>query len=106
MKRIPEEPEKSAPSAMLPYSTKVTERILREPERKYVTGVPRVVWWRLERIGKVPKRVLISTRAVGWFESEILAWMRDRGTARTKFRNGSRPGGVLATKPLGEEPRE
>jgi prophage regulatory protein len=58
------------------------ERILRESERKHVTGICRVVWWRLERSGKVPRRVQISSRAVGWLESEIQAWMRARAEAR------------------------
>ena len=58
------------------------ERIIREPERRLISGIPRAVWWRLEREGKVPRRVQISKRAVGWLESEIEAWLRERAEAR------------------------
>lgn len=33
---------------------------------------------RLEKAGKFPKRVQIGPNRVGWLESEVLDWLRER----------------------------
>jgi prophage regulatory protein len=53
----------------------MSERILREPEVRTMTGLSRTTRWRLERAGQFPPKRQISAGAVGWLESEILAWM-------------------------------
>lgn len=54
------------------------DRFILEPERKRVTGITSVTWWRGEKRGEYPKRRKISLNRVGWLESEILAWMQSR----------------------------
>jgi predicted DNA-binding transcriptional regulator AlpA len=39
--------------------------------------------WRLEKRGEFPQRVQISPGRVGWFESEINAWLQQRKTSRS-----------------------
>ncbi|MGO9268095.1 MAG: helix-turn-helix transcriptional regulator [Candidatus Binataceae bacterium] len=55
------------------------EKILRTDTVVYLTGLSRVTLWRLERSGQFPKRRKLSARAVGWLESEIQAWIAERG---------------------------
>ena len=52
-------------------TTTTALEIAREPERKRITGVSRVQWWRLEREGKVPKRVRLGPNSVGWIRREL-----------------------------------
>jgi prophage regulatory protein len=37
---------------------------------------------RLEKAGRFPKRVQLGPCRVGWVESEVLAWLRERIQAR------------------------
>ena len=53
----------------------MTDRFLREREVRLMTGLSRTTRWRLERVGQFPRRRQISPGAVGWLESEVLAWM-------------------------------
>lgn len=52
--------------------------IAREAERKAITGISRPHWWRLEKAGKVPKRVQLGPNSVGWFRHELTDWLRER----------------------------
>ena len=53
-------------------------RILRLPEVLARTGLSRsTVYVRIEQ-GRFPRPVALGGRAVGWIESEIDAWLRDR----------------------------
>ena len=56
----------------------MTDRFVREPEVKRITGLSRVTRWRMERRGEFPRRRRISTNAVAWLESEIAEWMAER----------------------------
>ena len=56
----------------------MTDRFLREREVRSMTGLSRTTRWRLERVGQFPRRRQISPGAVGWLESEVLAWMNQR----------------------------
>jgi predicted DNA-binding transcriptional regulator AlpA len=56
----------------------VIDRIVREPERRHLTGVSRSQWWRLERTGKAPKRRQISDNMSGWLLSELQGWVASR----------------------------
>jgi prophage regulatory protein len=49
-------------------------------------GIPygRVHLWRLEKAGKFPKRVALSSSRIAWIESEIDAWIGARVTARNR----------------------
>ena len=54
------------------------ERIVREAERRSVTGLSRTTWWEMERRGDAPKRVLLVGGRVGWRMSELVAWVKSR----------------------------
>jgi prophage regulatory protein len=43
-----------------------------------VTGLPRATIYEMMGKGTFPKQVRLSPRAVGWIESEVSAWQRDR----------------------------
>jgi predicted DNA-binding transcriptional regulator AlpA len=49
------------------------ERLVSQKELKSQFGIPytRVTLWRLEQIGKFPRRVTPSKRRVAWIASEI-----------------------------------
>jgi len=57
-------------------------KILRERQVREITGLSRVTRWRMERRGEFPKRVQLTPRCIGWAESEVLAWLRERAEAR------------------------
>lgn len=59
-----------------------TDRIVFEPEREAITGFSSNWWWRLEQAGRVPKRIKLSERRVGWLLSELEAWVRERAALR------------------------
>jgi prophage regulatory protein len=54
-----------------------TDRVLRLPEVMYLTGLSNSTIWRKEKNNDFPKRVKISTRAVGWWEKAILDWIEN-----------------------------
>jgi predicted DNA-binding transcriptional regulator AlpA len=66
----------------------VTEKepigIMREAERLMVTGLSRVHWWRLERMGQAPVRLQLGPNAVGWSRREIADWMQRKMDERPK----------------------
>ncbi len=58
-----------------------SDRFLREPEVKRITGLSRTTRWRLERRGEFPRRRILSRNAVGWLASQIETWMAERTEA-------------------------
>ena len=54
------------------------ERFIREPEVHRITGLSRTTRWRLEQVGRFPRKRKLSDNAVGWLASEIEAWMAER----------------------------
>ncbi|MYA33759.1 MAG: AlpA family transcriptional regulator [Gemmatimonadales bacterium] len=53
-------------------------RILRLPEVQRRTGLSRsTIYVRLDQ-GRFPKPVSLGARAVGWIESEVDEWIRER----------------------------
>lgn len=63
--------------------SKITTRIMREPEVERVTGL----CWSTRRLmiqdGKFPCPVTISHRVRGYFEDEINAWLEEHRTKRS-----------------------
>ena len=57
---------------------KTTDRFIREPECREITGLSRSTRWRLERNGRFPQRRQISAGATGWLASELAAWIAER----------------------------
>lgn len=56
-------------------------RIVRLPETCIITGISRGSIYRLMALGKFPKQVKLSERAVGWRESDLTAWLESRQEA-------------------------
>ena len=53
-------------------------RILRLPEVMARTGLSRTTIYRWRRAGRFPQAVPLGTRNVGWIETELEAWFRER----------------------------
>jgi prophage regulatory protein len=53
-------------------------RILRLPQVCEVTGLCRSMIYQMEAELRFPQRVKIGTRAVGWVEKEVNAWLMRR----------------------------
>ncbi|MBN2370138.1 MAG: AlpA family phage regulatory protein [Vicinamibacteria bacterium] len=62
------------------------ERIVREKECRALTGLSRTTRFDLERAGRFPRRIRLSARSVGWFESDVLEWMKSRRQAGVEKR--------------------
>ena len=54
------------------------DRILREKEVGERTGLSRATRWRKIKAGEFPQPVQLSSRSVGWRESEVNAWLANR----------------------------
>ena len=54
------------------------DRLVREPERRELTGVSEATWRRYEKAGTAPRRRQIGPNAVGWRLSEITRWQQSR----------------------------
>lgn len=54
------------------------KRIVREKERRHLTGVPTASWWRLEKSGDAPKGFKIGPAAKGWLLDDILNWITEK----------------------------
>ena len=55
-----------------------SDRILRWPELHQKVGYSRSNVYYLTDQGDFPQSVKLGARAVGWLESEVNAWIRDR----------------------------
>lgn len=53
-------------------------RLLRLPQVMEVVGLSRSTIYALQEEERFPKRVKLATRAVGWLEAEIQAWLAER----------------------------
>src|SRR5438552_12106741 len=58
------------------------ERFLRWPDVHARTGLSRTTVWRLVRQGAFPASRQLSANAVGWFASEVDAWVASRARTR------------------------
>ena len=54
------------------------QKLVREPQRKEITGVSKAGWYGLMAEGKAPRSIQITDRAVGWVESELYEWVDER----------------------------
>ena len=59
-------------------NTPSQQRIVRLPEVVDRVGMSRGSVYRLMTIGRCPKSVKLSERAVGWRESDLNAWLESR----------------------------
>ena len=54
------------------------QRILRRPEVEAATGLKRSSIYQGMAAGTFPKAIPLGAKAVGWLESEIVAWQKAR----------------------------
>jgi len=59
-----------------------TDRVLRKPELIAKVGLSDPSIWRRERKGQFPKRIPLGGHSVGWLESEVLEWLREKAADR------------------------
>jgi predicted DNA-binding transcriptional regulator AlpA len=68
------------------HNTLVPDRVVREPERKFITGVGRTQAWVLEKEGAFPKRRLLNPNggtSVCWLYSELIEFCHSREVVST-----------------------
>lgn len=53
-------------------------KVLRLPKVCEVTGLGRSMIYQMEADQRFPRRIKIGTRAVGWLEGEVRAWLTTR----------------------------
>ena len=53
-------------------------RVLNVKDVVGMTGLSKVTIWRKEKSGAFPKRINLTSRRVGWIESEIVGWLEAR----------------------------
>lgn len=58
------------------------ERVIRKPELIAMVGLSDPTIWRLEKVGKFPRRLRLGGNSCGWLESEVSDWLRDRASER------------------------
>lgn len=56
--------------------------VLRREEVERATGLPRSTIYEMMARGAFPKPIKLGARAVGWLETEIVAWQRTRVAER------------------------
>ena len=54
------------------------KRIIRMVETTSKTGLSRASIYRLMSLGRFPRNVKLSERAMGWYEADIDAWLESR----------------------------
>jgi len=57
-------------------------KVLRFKKVSEATGLPRSTVYLYMRLGKFPKPVKLGIRSVGWIESEIQDWLRNKSDSR------------------------
>jgi len=53
-------------------------KIIRPHQLTKILQVSTTTLWRMENRGELPARFKISTRAVGWLESDIEDWLKSQ----------------------------
>lgn len=62
-------------------------KIIRMGELSHMLGVSKTTLWRMEKRGELPQRIKISRRVVGWLESDIKEWLKNRPTAASEAKS-------------------
>jgi len=57
------------------------DKVIRERERRALTGVSRATWRRWEQKGLVPPRIKLGPRVCGWKVSSLESWLESRAKA-------------------------
>jgi prophage regulatory protein len=62
------------------------QRIIRKPELFSRIGLSDATIWRMEKSGKFPRRIQLGGKSVGWFDSEVEAWLSKKSSDRSESR--------------------
>ena len=62
--------------------TQFSMRILRRPAVETTTGLSRSTIYQHMQAGTFPKPIRLGAKAVGWLESEVVAWIKARTDER------------------------
>lgn len=60
----------------------MTDRVLRRPEVTAIVGLGTTKLYELIGKGQFPKPIRLSERSVGWLESEVQGWIKERAESR------------------------
>lgn len=60
----------------------MNQRIIRKPELFSKIGLSEATIWRMEKSGKFPRRLQLGGNSVGWFDTEIDAWLEKKSLQR------------------------
>lgn len=67
-----------SPAGISPAPAPDSGGLIRWPEVQTLTGLSRSTVDRLERAGGFPRRVILSSNAVGWRRNEVSKWTQSR----------------------------
>ena len=56
--------------------------IILAPERRQLVPYSDMQIWRMEKVGRFPKRITLGPNRVGWSLKETLGWIEDRKAER------------------------
>jgi prophage regulatory protein len=79
--------------------------VMREDECFRESGLSRPQRWRLERVGKFPKRIQLSANSVGWLRHEVKDWIATRIAQRAPVDAVSEQAGVARLVEARRPPR-
>jgi predicted DNA-binding transcriptional regulator AlpA len=68
--------------AEAPSPEEIEEIIVSDAETCRIVNLSPTTIWRLEQLGKFPKKVKLSERRGGRLKSEIIAWIKARAAER------------------------
>lgn len=57
------------------------EKVIKQPELQNMLGISRGTLFNMRNSGDLPAPIKISSRCVGWLQSEIDEWLRSRPRA-------------------------
>lgn len=60
------------------------KNILRPAQAAKALAISRSTFWRLQQSSDFPRKIQISSKAVGFYEEDILAWLEKRSSDPTK----------------------
>ena len=58
------------------------DRVVRERERRQITGIPTSTWYRLQNAGLAPRPFPLTARSIGWSLNELEDWVESRKAGR------------------------